>query len=309
MRILFWLSIFLVLTYNSCGQTRKGFDLSNATIPVKQIKDGGPPKDGIPSIDNPKFITAEQANLDDNARVLGVKFNKVIKAYPISIMNYHEIVNDQFAKHPVVITYCPLCSSGIAFDALINKKPHTFGVSGLIYNSDVLLYDRQSESLWSQIMMKAVAGAKVREELVMLPTSNTTWQSWKKKHPNTMVLSKETGYRRNYASNPYPEYNESAQLYFEVNITDSRFHPKETVVGIAVDGKFKAYPFSELAKAGKGKIEDQLNGKNLIIAFDKKNQSATVYNKEREEIPGLTTFWFAWYAFHPETEVWMIKNQ
>ena len=135
--------------------------------------------DGIPSIDQPEFKKASAVKLEEGARVLGVMVNGVAKAYPISIMNYHEIVNDEFAGQPVVVTYCPLCGSGIAFDAAIDGQAKTFGVSGLLYNSDVLLYDRQTQSLWSQIMMQAVTGPMAGKELQMLPTMNTSWGEWK----------------------------------------------------------------------------------------------------------------------------------
>jgi hypothetical protein len=127
----------------------KGFDLSNITIPLEFVKDGGPPRDGIPSIDNPEFINISDADfLSNEDRILGVFYNGISKAYPVRILNFHEIVNDEFDGHPVVVTFCPLCGSGLAFDAMIEGKKRTFGVSGLLYNSDVLLYDRQSETLW-----------------------------------------------------------------------------------------------------------------------------------------------------------------
>jgi hypothetical protein len=286
------------------GQHMKGFDLSNATIPVKAIKDGGPPKDGIPSIDHPEFKIISEVEIEENARILGVNYNGVAKAYPLNIMNYHEIVNDMFNGHPVVVTYCPLCGSGIAFDASIDNERRTFGVSGLLYNSDVLLYDRKTESLWSQIMMKAVSGPLAGEKLEMLPTMNTTWGEWKAMNPETKILTENTGFKRDYTRNPYAGYEESAQIYFDVENRDNRFHPKEMMVGIEVDGKFKAYPFSELEKLKDGKLKDIFNGRELLIEFNEKSQSAVIKNRKGKLLPSLTTFWFAWYAFHPETEVY-----
>lgn len=151
-----------------------------------------------------------------------------------------------FGDQPVVITYCPLCGSGIAFDAAVKGKVKTFGVSGLLYNSDILLYDRETESLWSQLRYKAVSGPMEGEQLEVLNTTNTTWKAWKSKHPKTLVLSEDTGFNRNYESDPYPGYESSSDIYFAVSEKDDRFHPKETVIGLEVNGKFKAYPFSEL---------------------------------------------------------------
>ena len=306
----FFLLLFLfAFTQIGCAQNQsmKGFDLGKAKIPVEEIKDGGSPKDGIPSIDQPEFKKASAVKLEEGARVLGVKVNGVAKAYPVSIMNYHEIVNDDFAGQPVVVTYCPLCGSGIAFDAAIDGQAKTFGVSGLLYNSDVLLYDRQTESLWSQIMMQAISGPMAGKELQMLPTMNTSWGEWKKKYPDTWVLTENTGFQRDYSRSPYQGYEQSAQLYFDVAHKDDRFHPKESVIGIEIDGQFKAYPFSELEKRKNSRFKDQFQGKELLINYHPDSRSATITNEQGEELPALTTFWFAWYAFHPETEVYQVE--
>lgn len=306
MKYLLLLCFFGFAQYG-CAQSMKGFDLSNALIPVAEIKDGGPPKDGIPSIDNPDFKKASDIQLDEQTRVLGVKVNGVAKAYPVPILNYHEIVNDTFSGQPVVVTYCPLCGSGIAFDAMIDGEGRSFGVSGLLYNSDVLLYDRQTETLWSQIMMQAVAGPLAGEKLQMVPTMNTSWGEWKKRYPDTWVLTENTGYQREYSRDPYPGYGQSADVYFDLENEDDRFHPKETVIGIEVNGEFKAYPFSELEKAKNETIKDQFQGQEFLINYQQDSQSATISNSRNEELPTLTTFWFAWFAFHPETEVFLAK--
>jgi hypothetical protein len=154
-----------------------GFNLESTSIPMDEIRRGGPPRDGIPSIDNPIFVSAGEAKYpDDSDRDLGVAINNLAKAYPIGIMNYHEIVNDYFNSTAVVVTYCPLCGSGIAFYSKVEDKTHTFGVSGLLYNSDVILYDRETESLWSQLMHEAVSGPLKGSKLRIIPTANTTWQ-------------------------------------------------------------------------------------------------------------------------------------
>ena len=155
--IFFTATLFLLTTF---AQWRRfnGFDLSNSSIPKKRIHNGGPGKDGIPSIAKPRFAIESHADfLKNENRILGVSIYGIAKAYPIKILDRHEIVNDHFGDQEVVITYCPLCGSGMAFEADINGSK-TFGVSGLLYNSDVLLFDRQTESLWSQIAMRAIPG-------------------------------------------------------------------------------------------------------------------------------------------------------
>ncbi len=300
----FYILPFFLLLFGLCpGQTKKGFDLKNAAIPISEIKDGGPPKDGIPSIDHPQFLKAEKADLQNGERVLGVVQNGIAKAYPIKILNYHEIVNDEFQGNRVVVTYCPLCGSGIAFDAEIDGTFYTFGVSGLLYNSDVLLYDRQTESLWSQLEYKAISGPMTGKELEILPTANTTWMNWRSKHPQTLVLSEQTGHIRDYSRDPYPKYQDASTLFFPVSAQNDEFHPKEMVIGIYINGVSKAYPFSELEKADKRSIGDTINGERIEIRYDAESKSAEILNAEGVLLPAITNFWFAWYAFNPDTAV------
>ncbi|MEX2591859.1 MAG: DUF3179 domain-containing protein [Anditalea sp.] len=302
------LFLLLIVLQSSYAQTLKGFDLSNSRIPVSEIKDGGPPRDGIPSIDEPVFLKASQASLKNDDRILGVYENGIAKAYPINILNFHEIVNDHFGDDPVVVTYCPLCGSGIAFDARIKGEPKTFGVSGMLYNSDVLLYDRETESLWSQLKYEAIAGALAGEELQILNTANTTWKAWKEKHPNSLVLSEKTGFNRDYSLDPYPGYGRSSKLYFSVSDQDERFHPKEMVIGLQLNGKTKAYPFSELEKSGKKEIQDKFQGKSLRIVYNANSKSAEIFDDIGNPIPAVTNFWFAWFAFNPDTEIYKPKQ-
>lgn len=273
-------------------------------MPLTEIKDGGPPRDGIPSIDKPKFTNALESEISSDARILGVYVNGIAKAYPISILNYHEIVNDFFGEKAIVVTYCPLCGSGIAFNAEVNGKTLSFGVSGLLYNSDVLLYDRQTESLWSQLKYEAVSGKLLGEKLKVLNTANTTWENWKENHPNTLILSENTGFIRDYSQNPYPDYNTSSAIYFPVNNNDDRFHPKEMVIGIEINGKTKAYPFSELKQLKGTLLEDTFAGQKLKIKYNAKAESAEILNERGDLLPAITNFWFAWYAFNPDTEVY-----
>jgi hypothetical protein len=304
MKKLHFFLIFCFILQNAQFQTKNGFDLNNSSIPVKEIKSGGPPKDGIPAIDNPKFLRAEEASIDDEIRIIGVFQNGIAKAYPIPILNYHEIVNDHFNDLPVVITYCPLCGSGITFEARVNNKNKTFGVSGLLYNSDVLLYDRQTESLWSQLKYEAITGALKGENLKILNTANTTWKAWKNKHPGTLVLSNDTGFKRDYSRNPYPDYEQTQQLYFPVSNVSDLFEPKEKVIGLELNGKSKAYPFSELKKLKGKMLKDTFAGQKLKIKYNLKAQSAEILDAQGNILPAITNFWFAWFAFHPDTLIY-----
>jgi hypothetical protein len=161
-----------------------GFDLGNALVPIDEIHAGGPVRDGIPSIDEPKFVAAGDADfLRGSDDVLGIVRNGVARAYPIRIMNWHEIVNDDIGGERIALTYCPLCGTGVAFASKSGGRPLSFGVSGLRYNSDMLLYDRETESLWSQIKKQAIAGPLAGRKLDALPLIHTTWSAWLRDHP------------------------------------------------------------------------------------------------------------------------------
>ena len=287
------------------AKTINGFDLSTSTLPVDQIMHGGPPRDGIPAISNPTFIDAAAADfLRPEDRVIGIEMAGETRAYPIPILNWHEIVNDEIGGRSFAITYCPLCGTGVAFDATIDGKVTEFGVSGLLYNSDVLLYDRNTESLWSQVLARAISGEQVGKELSMIPIAHTTWRDWSITHPDTLVMSTDTGYSRDYGRDPYAGYEKSRTTYFEVNNeAPETYHPKEVVLGLQVDGRFKAYPFIELDRQGKARFSDTLNGTRFDFEWDSENRSIAVSNADGEPVAGIQGFWFAWFAFHPDTEV------
>ena len=301
---------FIILLFNlwatvGLAQDKNGFNLENSLVPVNQILRGGPAKDGIPAIDNPRFVVTDNVDfLRLDSPILGLEYKGIVKAYPINILNWHEIVNDQFNDDPVVITFCPLCGSGMAFLATIENKVHTFGVSGLLYNSDVLLYDRQTQSLWLQLMTQAISGPHKGKRLLSLPVFHTTWQDWKTRHPDTLVLSTDTGYSRNYSKSPYADYLESPQTLFPLSAVSRRYHPKEDVLGFEIKGQFKVYPFIELEKSP-AEFTEHVNGQSITIRYDSKYRSAAVFNQQEKQLPSVRTFWFAWYAFHPDTDVYV----
>jgi len=297
----------LLLTLLTCtslaAQVKNGFDLHNALIPAEQIFSGGPAKDGIPAIDQPRFVDSAHAGfLQPQDMVLGVVRQGVLRAYPLRILNWHEVVNDQLGSEPVVITYCPLCGTGAAFDRRVNGKVLTFGVSGLLYNNDVLLYDRQTGSLWSQLMAQAISGPMRGQRLVLRAVTHTTWSDWKREHAMTQVLSTETGHARSYERNPYEGYDSSAEIMFPLRFRSAGFHPKERVLGVQIGQQSKAYPFVELGKTN-GVVTDTWAGNTLTIRFDQANARATVDASDGTQWPAVVGYWFAWYAFHPDTQV------
>ena len=303
------LALMLFSSAVSAVERKNGFDVSNALIDVDEILSGGPKKDGIPAIDKPKFVAAKRADfLSPKERVLGLVIDGVAKAYPIKILNWHEIVNDRIHNSSFVVTYCPLCGTGVAFWSNIRGLQLKFGVSGLLYNSDVLFYDRQTESLWSQIAAKAVSGKLAGAELQQLVLVHTTWSDWLEKHPRTLVLSTRTGYLRSYNSNPYAGYEQSRKLYFQVNHKAPKtYHPKERVLGLNASGIYKAYPFVELNKHGVSQFVDVVNEQSFTILWNREHQSGRIMDSDNNEVPLMQAFWFAWFGFHPETEVFQAR--
>lgn len=308
----FLFAMFLILAcvgfFSTFALANNGFDLSNSSISAEKILPGGPVKDGIPSIDSPQFIPVEQVSwLKGDEQVLSLSINGVTRAYPIAILNWHEIVNDNISGSPVVVSYCPLCGTGMAFSAKVDGRALEFGVSGLLYNSDVLLYDRQTESLWSQLMTESVSGPMQGSKLEMLALHQMTWAAWQKRYSDGQVLSRDTGYVRDYARSPYAQYDDISAIYFPVEFLSRAYHPKERVLGVEVAGKFKAYPFAELAKHGGDRIEDKFNGVDFEIQFDVISRTGEVRLKAGDlPQPAVNAFWFAWYTFHPDTQVFVL---
>ena len=304
----FFITVFLLLSnlMVSTGEAKNGFDLTNSMVAQQLIMLGGPPKDGIPALDKPQFVHGRDADfLEDDDRVLGLIIGDSVKAYPIKILNWHEVVNDHAGHISFVVSYCPLCGTGAVFSSSVDGEILNFGVSGLLYNSDVLLYDRQTESLWSQIRAQSISGSYAGMTLNQLPVTHTSWKRWLEQQPNTMVLSQDTGYSRDYSRNPYGGYSESKQLYFPVEYESVNIlHPKETVLGVSVNSQHRAYPFNILMAQGKKRFADTLNGRKYTVIWDEEGYSAKVIASDGLPLQQIQVFWFAWFAFHPTTEIY-----
>lgn len=290
-------------------KTEDGIMITNGVkhiVPLDEIYQGclgG--KDCIPSIDDPKFLKSnEQDFMKDEDLVLGVNLNNIQKAYPIKILNWHEIVNDKFEDIPIAVTYCPLCASSLAFIREINSKEVEFGVSGKLYNSDLVMYDRLTNTYWDQIEGKAIVGELTGTLLKQVPVEVIIWKDWLNAYPNTLVLSKETGYSRNYESYPYGNYETVREVYFPIinRDTQERLHEKTLVYGIELDDKFKAYP-QDIVKQKKS-FDDEFAGTTLHFEVDENNIVKIKDKNTGKEINKISLFWFAWFTFHPGTGVY-----
>lgn len=273
-------------------------------IPLQDILSGGPPKDGIPSIDHPQFVGAGDATfLSENDLGLLLTVGNDTRFYPFLILNWHEIVNDTVGGKPVMITYCPLCATAIVYDRNISKGVAEFGVSGFLYQSNLLMYDRPTDSLWSQATAQAVVGLLTGEKLKAVRSDVMRFSTVLEQHPTAQVLSTDTGYRRDYSRDPYEGYERDSGTYFPVRKTDTRLHAKEVVYGIVVNGITKAYPLSLLQKSHI--VTNDVGGVRIEVAYDTSTQAVTFRSAETgEEIIPLYGFWFSWVAQHPETELY-----
>ena len=298
-RLLFVRVLLVILLFPCLA----GFDLTRHSVPIDQVLDGGPPKDGIPAIMEPKFIPAAKAAfVTPNDEVVGVLFKRKARAYPLKILNWHEVVNDAVAGSPLAVTYCPLTASAIVYKRKLRTKPLTLGVSGKLFQSNLLFYDKSTESLWSQIKGEAVAGPLTGQRLEALPSVVTTWDSWRKAHPDTLVLDVNTGYSRDYGVDPYQSYESSEEVMFPVSPADARLPPKERVLGLTINGADEAFPFSRLASA-KLPLKVELAGQQVTVIFDAPTGTARAFLDGRQ-IPAYTGYWFAWAALHPKTAIW-----
>lgn len=286
------------------------FQMGNLELPEWDIIPAGPGRDGIPAIDEPIFAQSRHIrDIEDTEPVLGIVVDGIAKAYPIRILALHEIVNDNFGATAVAVTYSPLCGGGVAYKADGRFEDWQFAVSGLLYNNNLLMFDRQTESLWSQLMGRAVSGPAAGQQLDRLPCTMTTWGEWNERYPQSMVLTKETGFSRNYDKNPYDQYAANDRLMFPLNHTDKRLPLKHRVLGVEVNGQFKAYPYSLLASADNAVIEDNFNGQALTIEFVPESQTVFVTDELGNLFPSVSLYWFAWSAFHTNTEVYSPANR
>jgi hypothetical protein len=322
------------------------------------VQSGGPPPDGIPAIDDPQFESARDVEwLDDEEPVLSLTVNDETRAYPLQVMTWHEIVNDTVGGTPVAVTYCPLCNSGVAFERQTAGRLLSFGTSGRLYNDNLVMYDRQTESLWPQLTGQASIGVLTGTQLTAIPMGTVAWEDFRTAHPAASVLSRNTGYDRPYGRNPYVGYDDpdSSPLFGLSEPTDPRLPVKARVVGIDVGGERVAVARDRLARnevtslsvggvdlvvfhapgqasaldaysvAGGADIgtvavyRARLEGKDLaFVPRDDgfvdtstgsrwtvlgRAEAGPLRGSQLTAVRFLDTFWFAWVAFHPDSDV------
>jgi hypothetical protein len=304
-------------------------------IRLEEILWGGVPKDGIPALTNPAHITPAEATwLSADELVFGVAINGDARAWPLRILDWHEMLNDVVGGVPVTLAYCTLCGSGILYDARVpgREEPFVFGSSGFLYRSNKLMYDQATHSLWNQFTGRPVVGPLTGSgiELEVLPVAITRWRDWRARHPATRVLSLETGFERDYTpGQPYGDYFASAELMFPVLVDDRRLAPKDYVFALRVGGRDKAWPLA--AFADEPVINDRIGELPVVLIGDAATRTVRAYRsagrsfaagaeagtlrdgdehwqveehalrgpagEELARLPGHVAYWFAWQAF------------
>ena len=242
-------------------------DFSLHTIPYDEIFSGGPPKDGIPAVDNPHFVSTAEADawLEDLEPVAVFQENEDVRVYPFQILTWHEIVNDVVGGRPVAVTFCPLCNTAITFDATVNGQQLDFGTTGRLRYSNLLMYDHQTESWWQQASGEAVIGELAGERLTFLPATIVSWAEARAEYPEAQVLSRETGFRRDYGRNPYAGYDNinSSPFLFRGPATPDQLPAMARVTTVELNGEAVAYPNDVLQEVGV--VNDTVAGVDVAV--------------------------------------------
>ncbi len=274
----------------------------NTRIELNELLNGGPPKDGIPSIDNPVFDTSQTTPFKSGELVIGVVVNGEAKAYPLGILNWHEIVNDTIGDQNITVSYCPLCDTTVAFD----RGNTTFGVSGKLYQSCLVMFDRTDDTLYSQPWALAVVGKNVNTSLTRVATVKTTLGEWLKKHPQSKILATKTGHNRDYSRYPYGTYNSNTELVFPVrNQEQLQLHPKAIVSYIweadqqtphnNFSGVSQQFSHEELKQVGEKIVN--FGDRTVKARWDSQLNTVIIQELDGTIIPNSTAFAFVYPSF------------
>ena len=306
------LTALSLLLFAVSAQAQRAFDVdiisetfhfnssTRMSVSLDDLHQGCPARDCIPSIDDPKFVSAADAtHVGDDDIVIAIAFGDEFRAYPAQILDHHEIVNDTIAGEPIAITWCPLCGSAVGVRREVGGTITEFGVSGLLYNSDLVFYDRKTETLWDQVIAEGIVGPLTGEKLDLVPVTMTRWSRWRAAHPSTLVLSEDTGFAMDYSTDHYGKYRDSTRIVFPVAEEDDRIHPKSVVFGFDLGGQSVAYTESLLQKHPS--YSHELDGVEHTVTLRDDGTVVLERSDSTALLAPIRLYWFAWYTFHPET--------
>lgn len=252
-------------------------DFTNASVPLEEIISGGPGKDGIPAIDTPVFESVRESDktVENREPVIVLSLNTETKIYPLRILVWHEIVNDKIGNIPVAVTYCPLCNTGVVFKSSINEKDLDFGTTGRLRFSNLIMYDRQSETWWQQATGKGIAGPYAGRNLQMLPSLFLSWKDAKRRYPNALVLSEKTGWNRPYGTNPYRGYDTSTPFLYTGSppvATTEQLSLLDRVVLVSYEGETRLVSYKQLRK--ERFVQFRLKDRSIVVFWTSGTASA-----------------------------------
>jgi hypothetical protein len=293
-------------------------DFSKHSVPFTEIRSGGPPKDGIPPIDAPRLLSVDEVDfLEAREPVIVLEVDGQARAYPIQILIWHEIVNDEVAGVPVAVTFCPLCNTAMVFDRRLEGRVLDFGTTGNLRHSDLVMYDRQTESWWQQFGGDGIVGEHTGKRLDRIPARMVAWEEFRDGHPAGLVLSRDTGHTREYGRNPYVGYDDvDSPPFFPVeNQDDDRLPPKERVVYLERGDEAVVVPFSVLQKRRSVRVE--VGGSELEVRWrqgvasplsgpgtaDGRDVGTVEVLEDGELVVFEEPFWFAVAAFRPDVRI------
>jgi hypothetical protein len=275
-----------------------------ANIDLDLLVGGGPDRDDIPAINNPKFYSIPETLLKDKDLGVLVNFNDEQKYYPYELMVWHEIVNDSIGEIDYAVTFCPLCGASVVFNRKVNGELLDFGVSGFLFESNLVMYDQQTESFWSQVRGDSIVGDYVGTKLEVLPMQLISFAELKEKYPKAKILNKDTGFKRDYGINPYASYEQNDKLYKEVSNFDDRYPLKEVMYVVEAGDQNVIFSFMEMED---GRLyEFELSESEVLSA--QKNGEEIITKINNKQAPGFYSMWFSWVAHYKDTgRVWGLQ--
>ena len=293
-------------------------DFTRCTIDLGEIRSGGPPKDGIPSLDMPDFIPLSEADYEPQAPLISVAFDGEARAYPLSILIWHEIVNDQIGQMSFSVTYCPLCNTPVVFDRDHGNQTLDFGTTGQLRHSDLVMYDRQTESWWQQYNGEAIASALAGQALTILPSRLESFAEFSERHPSGMILDIPSDHQRPYGITPYNGYDSSRYPFLYEGSLPNGIGALERVV-VVNDEAIALFHLMQARRLERGDIHltwnsGQASALDKAVISEGRDVGTVIAQRQEDhgklvDVPYKVTFAFVWHAFNPDSPIIGVSSE
>lgn len=300
-------TILLILGFHGVvlGLELNGFDTTSKVLDPQVLLRVGPINHPMEALEHIKVEPIALTDWGQQDLIIGVEINGEARAYPLAIMVWHQLVNDEVGGEPILITFCRLCGTGIVYNRMVGEHTLTFGMAGLLYRSDILLYDKETHTLWSRYLDEAVTGPSQGQPMVALPFQMMSVAEWKEAYPQSAILTRDTGFDINYARTPSGDISTGDNVYAFL-ATRVRYHPEMPVLGIKRAGFAKAYPAGEILVAG-GQVEESFQGGEVKIRFKVDEQAFTYHVSDGSEV--IQSHWSEWIQREPNTDIFQAKKE